>query len=90
MNGAQSQGPAFLINIHRVDNLSDAGGLCAPAAGHGYCPRPGNRRAKDRQAQGVLPPKWVYPYVINDSRNIIKGAPFDRRAGQRLVRRPQG
>jgi hypothetical protein len=25
----------------------------------------------------VLPPKWVYPYVIADSRNIIKGAPFD-------------
>jgi uncharacterized protein (DUF885 family) len=24
-----------------------------------------------------MPPKWVYPYVINDARNVITGAPFD-------------
>src|ERR687890_356949 len=24
MNGAQSEGPAFLINIHKVDSVSDA------------------------------------------------------------------
>jgi uncharacterized protein (DUF885 family) len=23
-----------------------------------------------------MPPKWVYPYVINDARNVITGAPF--------------
>ena len=28
-------------------------------------------------AQGIMPPKWVYPYVINDARNVITGAPFD-------------
>ena len=32
-----------------------------------------NERAKD----GVLPPKWVFPFVISDAQNIIKGAPFD-------------
>jgi uncharacterized protein (DUF885 family) len=23
-----------------------------------------------------MPPRWVYPYVINDARNVITGAPF--------------
>ncbi|MEY4998806.1 MAG: hypothetical protein RIS00_850, partial [Pseudomonadota bacterium] len=29
-----------------------------------------------RAANGVMPPKWVYPYVISDARNVISGAPF--------------
>ena len=28
-------------------------------------------------AQGIMPPNSVYPYVINDARNVITGAPFD-------------
>jgi uncharacterized protein (DUF885 family) len=32
--------------------------------------------ARERQAQGILPPKWVFPYVIADARNVIRGAPF--------------
>ena len=24
-----------------------------------------------------MPPKWVFPYVIEQSRNVITGAPFD-------------
>jgi uncharacterized protein (DUF885 family) len=78
MNGAQSQGPAFLINIHRVDNLSDAEAYVRRLQGMDTVLDQAIAEAKDRQAQGVLPPKWVYPYVINDSRNITKGAPFDR------------
>ncbi len=34
--------------------------------------------ARERQALGVLPPKWVFPYVIADSRNVLTGAPFGR------------
>jgi hypothetical protein len=34
-------------------------------------------QAKARAEQGIMPPKWVYPYVINDARNVITGAPFD-------------
>ena len=29
--------------------------------------------AKDRQALGILPPKWVFPYVISDARNVLIG-----------------
>jgi uncharacterized protein (DUF885 family) len=77
MNGAQSEAPAFLINIHRVDTMSDAEAYLRRLQGIDALLDQAIAEAKDRQAKGVLPPKWVYPYVIADSRNITKGAPFD-------------
>ena len=76
MNGAQSQLPAFLINIHRVDTKSDARAYVSRLYGLGPGMMEAIGQAKARAAQGILPPKWVYPYVINDARNVITGAPF--------------
>ena len=77
MNGAQSELPAFLINIHRVDNKSDARAYVSRLYGIGPGMSRAIEQAKARAAQGIMPPKWVYPYVINDARNVITGAPFD-------------
>jgi uncharacterized protein (DUF885 family) len=77
MNGAQSELLAFLINIHRVDNKSDARDYVSRLCGIGPSMNQAIARAKARAAQGIMPPKWVYPYVINDARNVITGAPFD-------------
>lgn len=77
MNGAQSQIPAFLINIHRVDTKSDARAYVNRLYGIGPVMTEAVAQAKTRAAKGIMPPKWVYPYVINDSRNVITGAPFD-------------
>ena len=76
MNGAQSQLPAFLINIHRVDNKSDARAYVNRLYGMGPGMTELLAQAKARAAEGIMPPKWVYPYVINDARNVITGAPF--------------
>ncbi len=76
MNGAQSQLPAFLINIHRVDNKSDARAYVSRLHGFGPSMVQAIEQSKSRAAQGIMPPKWVYPYVINDARNVITGAPF--------------
>jgi uncharacterized protein (DUF885 family) len=76
MNGAQSQLPAFLINIHRVDSKSDARAYVSRLYGLGPGMMEGISQAKARAAEGIMPPKWVYPYVINDARNVITGAPF--------------
>jgi uncharacterized protein (DUF885 family) len=76
MNGAQSQLPAFLINIHRVDTKSDARAYVSRLYGLGPGMMQAIAQAKARAAQGIMPPKWVYPYVINDARNVITGAPF--------------
>jgi uncharacterized protein (DUF885 family) len=77
MNGAQSELPAFLINIHRVDNKSDARAYVSRLYGIGPGMNQAIEQAKARAEQGIMPPKWVYPYVINDARNVITGAPFD-------------
>ncbi len=76
MNGAQSQIPAFLINIHRIDSKSDARAYINRLYGIGPVLNEAISQAKSRSAKGIMPPKWVYPYVISDARNVITGAPF--------------
>jgi uncharacterized protein (DUF885 family) len=76
MSGAQSSGPAFLINIHRVDTLADAEAYLSRLQSMDRYLDQAMAEAKARQTLGILPPKWVYPYVIADARNIISGAPY--------------
>jgi uncharacterized protein (DUF885 family) len=76
MNGAQSQIPAFLINIHRVDTKSDARAYVNRLYGIGPAMTQAISQAKARAEKGITPPKWVFPYVISDARNVISGAPF--------------
>jgi uncharacterized protein (DUF885 family) len=77
MNGAQSRYPAFLINIHRVANATDAQGYVARLQGIGAALDQDIAESEARAKLGVMPPKWVYPFVISDARNTLKGAPFD-------------
>ncbi len=85
MNGAQSQMPAFLINIHRVATKSDAEAYVMRLQGIG--PRMDGliAEARARAEMGVMPPAWVYPFVLDDARNVIKGAPFDDGAPSTLL-----
>jgi uncharacterized protein (DUF885 family) len=76
MNGAQSQIPAFLINIHRIDTKSDARAYVSRLYGIGPALNEAIGQAKERAVKGIMPPKWVFPYVIADSRNVVTGAPF--------------
>jgi len=76
MNGAQSQAPAFLINIHRVDTLADAEAYLSRLRTIDTALDQAIAEARARQALGILPPKWVFPYVIDDARKIISGAPY--------------
>lgn len=85
MNGAQSEMPAFLINIHRIASKSDAEAYVARLQAMG--PRLDGliAKASARADDGVMPPKWVYPFVLDDARNVIKGAPFDDGAPSTLL-----
>jgi len=76
MNGAQSDIPAFLINIHRVTDVATAEAYVSRLAMMDEAFDQLVAESKVRAANGVLPPKWVYPYVISDSKNVITGAPF--------------
>ena len=76
MNGAQSQLPAFLINIHRVTSKSDAEAYVGRLQGLGPAIDQLITEARSGEAAGTLPPKWVFPYIISDARNLLTGAPF--------------
>ncbi len=77
MNGAQSEYPAFLINIHRITSKSDAEAYISRLSGIAASLDQNIATSETRAKNGVMPPKWVFPYVIDDARNTIKGMPFD-------------
>jgi len=72
MNGAQSQMPAFLINIHRVANVGEAEAYISRIRAMGPILDALSAEAAERAAKGFAPPKWVYPYVISDIANLTK------------------
>ncbi|MFZ1742372.1 MAG: DUF885 domain-containing protein, partial [Pontixanthobacter sp.] len=71
MNGAQSGLPAFLINIHRVSNLDEAAAYVDRIDGLGAAMDTLTAQSKERADEGVMPPDWVYPYVISDIENLL-------------------
>ena len=77
MNGAQADIPAFLINIHKVESEGDARDYISRIRATAAYLDGAVAEAKEREKLGVLPPKWVFPQVIEQSQNLIKGAPFD-------------
>ena len=74
---AHTQVPSFLINIHSVKSEDDA---------KAYIGRLNNvatyfdqviAQMKIREALGVFPPAWAYDQMIDASKNVVSGAPFD-------------
>ena len=72
MNGAQSQLPAFLINIHRVSDTAEAEAYISRIRGMGPVLDALSAQSAERAAMGYAPPKWVYAYVISDIENLSK------------------
>lgn len=76
MFGVQSSIPAFLINQHRVATEADAEAYVQRL--HGVPDYLGGHVANSEEAArlGILPPRFVYDYVISDAQNVIIGFPF--------------
>ena len=72
MNGAQSELPAFLINIHSVADAGQARAYISRIEGVGPGLDQLIAESRERAAAGVMPPRWVYPYVISDVQNLLK------------------
>jgi uncharacterized protein (DUF885 family) len=77
MFGEQSETPAFLINIHRVENVSDAEAYIArlnaiPTYFDGVM-----AQMREAQDKGILPPKFVFAHVLRDIDNVLSGRPYD-------------
>ena len=76
MHGYHASLPAFLINMHRIDSVADAQAYISRLNG---LPKVFDELVgglKIREQNGVVPPKFVFELVLEDSRNVIKGKPF--------------
>ncbi len=77
MFGSHSWYPEFMINIHRVTSLEDAEAYVARIAALDTVIGNMMEGLHIREEKGIIPPKFVFPYVLDDSRNVISGKPFD-------------
>ncbi|WP_103071404.1 DUF885 domain-containing protein [Aquimarina sediminis] len=78
MHGMQAEIPAFMINMHRIENKSDAEAYISRLNGMKDMFAQAIENMKIREKNGILPPKFVFAKVLDDSRNIITGRPFDK------------
>ncbi len=77
MHGLHSMVPSFLMNFHSIDSVDDAEAYISRLEGVQPLFAQLEQNMVERQEKGILPPKFVFPKVIDDSRNILRGAPFD-------------
>lgn len=78
MHGMQAEIPAFMINMHRISDKSDAEAYISRLNGMDEMFVQAIENMKIREKNGILPPKFVFAKVLDDSRNIILGQPFDK------------
>ncbi|MDT0688206.1 DUF885 domain-containing protein [Salegentibacter sp. F188] len=80
MFGYHSQLPAFLINMHSIDSISDAEAYISRLRGFPEAFNDIIEGLKVREQNQIMPPKFVFDKVLDDSRNIITGRPFEKSA----------
>ncbi|WP_105103708.1 DUF885 domain-containing protein [Microbulbifer pacificus] len=68
---------SLLINQHRIDDTSDAEAYIARLSALPEHFDQVIANLKERADAGVIVPKFVFPYVISDGKNLITGAPYD-------------
>lgn len=77
MFGVHSEIPTFLINIHKIDNEKDARAYIARLNGIPKLFDQLLANLKAREEHGVIPPKFVFPLVLEACEKVIRGQPFE-------------
>jgi uncharacterized protein (DUF885 family) len=77
ISGAHQDAPAFLIGFHAVDNVDDARAYITRLRTIGVPLAQLQEQAEAQAARGIQPPKFVYPLLLETSREVIAGTPFD-------------
>ncbi|GGM85328.1 DUF885 domain-containing protein [Shewanella xiamenensis] len=78
MHGGHSMIASFLINQHQITDVSDAKAYISRLNGVPKRLSQLQQALEIRADKGIIAPKFVFGYVISDSQNIIKGAPFNK------------
>ena len=68
--------PTFLIQDHRVDDITDANNYISRLEGLPEAITQSIENLKQSESKGLIPPKDLYPVMINISEKIISGTPF--------------
>lgn len=76
MQGPQASLPQFLIVFHKVDDAADVDAYVARIGGVARGIEQLLERAKAGASAGARPPLFAYEGVIEQSRNVVSGAPF--------------
>ena len=76
MYGVHSVVASLLINQHQITDESDAKAYISRLNGIPTLLAQLETSLEIRAKKHIIAPKFVFPYVISDSKNIITGAPF--------------
>jgi uncharacterized protein (DUF885 family) len=77
MGGEHNDIPSFLINIHQIQNDTDAIAYISRLKGIENVFAQVTAQLKKREAIGVIPPAFTFPYVTDDLKNMIIGLDAD-------------
>ena len=77
MFGWHAGAATHLMNVHRIDTVKDAEAYITRLQKMNGMLKELAAELQERADAGIQAPKFVYPYVIDSSRNIISGVPFD-------------
>jgi uncharacterized protein (DUF885 family) len=78
MGGMHAEIPAFMINMHTISNSKEAEDYISRLNGIAPLFDQLLTNMKKREEMKIIPPKFVFPLVLDDCRNIISGAPFEK------------
>ncbi len=78
MGGPQTDIPTFLINVHLIADKGEAEAYIARLNGINALFDQLIVNLKIREENNIIPPKFVFPFVIADCKSIISGEPFDK------------
>ena len=85
MYGWHSMVPALLINQHSISNVKEANDYIARLKGVKRLFSQVEDQLVIREDKGIIAPKFVFDHVVNSSKNIIVGAPFDKGEASTLL-----
>jgi uncharacterized protein (DUF885 family) len=76
MDGAHTGLPSIILSQHTVENEAEMEAFISRLAGIGTAMDQTLARAQANAEKGVRPPRFAYDFVIEESKNLITGAPF--------------
>ncbi|NJY62927.1 DUF885 domain-containing protein [Salinimicrobium sp. CDJ15-81-2] len=80
MFGVHAALPAFLINMHKIDSVSDAKAYIARLNKIPKVMDDVIGALELREMNQILPPRFVFDHTLEASRNLLTGKPFEKSA----------